>query len=90
MIDRRRFWLFVLAAPWMAAATAQLPSADRPQLAATAAARYQAAAYLSQGPAPWQPAEVDSSTWAPDFVVAEGFLLDDAVAQLPEDTAGEA
>ena len=44
--------------------------ADRPQFTAAEAARHTAAAYLAQGPAPWQPAEVDARRWRPDFVVA--------------------
>ncbi len=62
--------LAVLAGPL--SATPELESsATRPQLDAMAATRHQAASYLSQGPSPWQPAEVDAALWRPDFVVAQ-------------------
>ena len=54
----------------IAAAWAQGPTAARPQINAEAANHHQAAAYLAQGPSPWQPAEVDAGRWAADFIVA--------------------
>jgi pectin methylesterase-like acyl-CoA thioesterase/pectate lyase len=59
----------LLAAPLAATAAATGPAA-RPQLGADAAAQHTAAAYLAQGPQPWQPLAPDVRRWRPDFVVA--------------------
>jgi pectate lyase len=63
-------WLAWLAGGLAAAVAAQGPPSPRPQLDAVTAAQHQMAAYLAQGPSPWQPAEVDASQWTADFVVA--------------------
>ena len=62
-------WLLVLALMG-STVSGQLQAQPRPQLPAAEAARQTAADYLAQGPAPWQPAVLDASTWKPDFVVA--------------------
>ena len=62
--------LAALASAFAATAAAQVPASQRPQLDGAKAARHQAVDYLAQGPTTWQPAEVDATTWVPDFVVA--------------------
>ncbi len=56
----------LLLAASATAATAQ----DRPQLTPEQAAAHTVAAYLAQGPAPWQPGAFDASKLQADFVVA--------------------
>lgn len=70
MRQPRRRWCLGAVAGLAAAALAQTPAVDRPQLDGAAAARHQIADYLAQGPAPWQPAEVEAAAWVADFVVA--------------------
>ncbi len=74
MMRCTRLGLAALACAFTAGVAAQVstqePASQRPQLDAGAAARHQAAAYLAQGPSPWQPAEVDAALWPADFVVA--------------------
>jgi pectate lyase/pectin methylesterase-like acyl-CoA thioesterase len=70
MIPRRMSLLAALAWSFATAVAAQGAAASRPQLEGAEAARHQVAAYLAQGPSPWQPAGVDAARWSADFVVA--------------------
>lgn len=55
----------------LAALLAAAPApAQRPQLNAAVAAQHTAAAYLAQGPTPWQPEDIDTEVLRPDFTVA--------------------
>ena len=61
-----KYLLPVLA---LSLATAMAHAQDRPQLAESEAAKYRVAAYLAQGPAPWQPGPL--ATGKPHFIVAQ-------------------